>query len=222
MAGMAGRPVPSLRWIVVHMIGEYARHNGHADLLRESIDGQTEGSPSQEDSIRPGATDRLPPPAHRRLRGRGSGSGLSSGGKISADIAHEWLRAMGHRRSRTEPHVRRWPASALAARPAAVVPRRRRIQGEAREAVPEPIRNREAHVASPGLLWRPWEQAPRWSGGPSTVAVVGEERAYCSRLVRSSRPMPDAYREGGPPNRWRHDEHGHEDGHAVPCAARCR
>jgi uncharacterized damage-inducible protein DinB len=30
---------PSLRWILVHMIEEYARHNGHADLLRESIDG---------------------------------------------------------------------------------------------------------------------------------------------------------------------------------------
>jgi uncharacterized damage-inducible protein DinB len=30
----------SLRWIVLHMIEEYARHNGHADLLRESIDGQ--------------------------------------------------------------------------------------------------------------------------------------------------------------------------------------
>ena len=32
---------PSLRWILCHMIEEYARHNGHADLLRESIDGQT-------------------------------------------------------------------------------------------------------------------------------------------------------------------------------------
>jgi len=32
---------PSLRWILVHMIEEYARHNGHADLLRESIDGET-------------------------------------------------------------------------------------------------------------------------------------------------------------------------------------
>ena len=31
----------SLRWIVAHMIEEYARHNGHADLLRESIDGVT-------------------------------------------------------------------------------------------------------------------------------------------------------------------------------------
>ena len=31
----------SLRWIIVHMIEEYARHNGHADLLREQIDGQT-------------------------------------------------------------------------------------------------------------------------------------------------------------------------------------
>jgi uncharacterized damage-inducible protein DinB len=30
----------SLRWIYVHMIEEYARHNGHADLLRELIDGQ--------------------------------------------------------------------------------------------------------------------------------------------------------------------------------------
>ena len=30
----------SLRWVVVHMIEEYARHNGHADLIRESIDGQ--------------------------------------------------------------------------------------------------------------------------------------------------------------------------------------
>ncbi|HLR28114.1 MAG TPA: DinB family protein [Ruania sp.] len=32
---------PSLRWIVVHMIEEYARHNGHADLIREAIDGST-------------------------------------------------------------------------------------------------------------------------------------------------------------------------------------
>jgi uncharacterized damage-inducible protein DinB len=31
----------SLRWILVHMIEEYARHNGHADFLREAIDGET-------------------------------------------------------------------------------------------------------------------------------------------------------------------------------------
>jgi len=31
----------SLRWILTHMLEEYARHNGHADLLRESIDGVT-------------------------------------------------------------------------------------------------------------------------------------------------------------------------------------
>ncbi len=30
-----------LRWIYVHMIEEYARHNGHADLIRERIDGVT-------------------------------------------------------------------------------------------------------------------------------------------------------------------------------------
>jgi len=29
----------SLRWVFQHMIEEYARHNGHADLLRERIDG---------------------------------------------------------------------------------------------------------------------------------------------------------------------------------------
>lgn len=32
---------PTLRWILCHMIEEYARHNGHADLLRETIDGET-------------------------------------------------------------------------------------------------------------------------------------------------------------------------------------
>ncbi|HWG00762.1 MAG TPA: DUF664 domain-containing protein, partial [Trebonia sp.] len=31
----------SVRWVYVHMIEEYARHNGHADLLRERIDGST-------------------------------------------------------------------------------------------------------------------------------------------------------------------------------------
>jgi hypothetical protein len=48
VAGMAfddrfdvdGEPF-SLRMTYVHLIGEYSRHNGHADLLRESIDGAT-------------------------------------------------------------------------------------------------------------------------------------------------------------------------------------
>ena len=35
-----GEPL-SMRWIMVHMIEEYARHLGHADLIRESIDGST-------------------------------------------------------------------------------------------------------------------------------------------------------------------------------------
>ena len=35
-----GHPV-SLRWVYLHMIEEYARHSGHADLLREAIDGST-------------------------------------------------------------------------------------------------------------------------------------------------------------------------------------
>jgi uncharacterized damage-inducible protein DinB len=36
---MGGRV--TLRWIYNHMIGEYARHSGHADLIRERIDGAT-------------------------------------------------------------------------------------------------------------------------------------------------------------------------------------
>ena len=31
----------SLRWVMTHMIEEYARHNGHADLIRERLDGST-------------------------------------------------------------------------------------------------------------------------------------------------------------------------------------
>ena len=36
--GREGVP-SSLRWVLVHLVEEYARHNGHAALLRESIDG---------------------------------------------------------------------------------------------------------------------------------------------------------------------------------------
>jgi len=32
----------SLRWVMQHMICEYAQHNGHADLIRERIDGVTD------------------------------------------------------------------------------------------------------------------------------------------------------------------------------------
>ncbi|MGI5267784.1 DinB family protein [Nonomuraea sp. CA-218870] len=38
--GPGGAPT-TLRWILCHMIEEYARHNGHADLIRESVDGLT-------------------------------------------------------------------------------------------------------------------------------------------------------------------------------------
>jgi hypothetical protein len=38
--GGRGRTL-SLRWVYTHMIEEYARHNGHADLLRQRIDGAT-------------------------------------------------------------------------------------------------------------------------------------------------------------------------------------
>lgn len=36
----SGKPWISLREVLVHMVEEYARHNGHADLLRERIDGR--------------------------------------------------------------------------------------------------------------------------------------------------------------------------------------
>jgi hypothetical protein len=39
--GLRGGYRFSLRWVLMHMIEEYARHNGHADLLRERIDGST-------------------------------------------------------------------------------------------------------------------------------------------------------------------------------------
>ncbi|MGY2037807.1 DinB family protein [Nocardia gipuzkoensis] len=35
------RPAPSLRWALTHMIEETGRHAGHADILRELIDGST-------------------------------------------------------------------------------------------------------------------------------------------------------------------------------------
>jgi hypothetical protein len=42
MPGAAGGDDPvTLRWIVVHLIEELARHAGHADILRELVDGQT-------------------------------------------------------------------------------------------------------------------------------------------------------------------------------------
>jgi hypothetical protein len=41
VAGMRGGARFSLRWVMIHLIEEYARHNGHADLLRERIDGST-------------------------------------------------------------------------------------------------------------------------------------------------------------------------------------
>lgn len=34
-------PVPSMRWVLAHMIEETGRHAGHADILREQIDGRT-------------------------------------------------------------------------------------------------------------------------------------------------------------------------------------
>ena len=40
-AQVGGQQENSLRWIHVHLIEEYARHCGHADLIRRAIDGAT-------------------------------------------------------------------------------------------------------------------------------------------------------------------------------------
>ncbi len=40
ITGERGFGAVSLRWVLIHMIEEYARHLGHADLLRERIDGR--------------------------------------------------------------------------------------------------------------------------------------------------------------------------------------
>lgn len=40
-AVVGGDDEVSLRWVLMHLVEEYARHNGHADLLRERIDGVT-------------------------------------------------------------------------------------------------------------------------------------------------------------------------------------
>ena len=43
-----GHASATLRWILVHMVEEYARHAGHADLIRESVDGaSTSEAPGQ-------------------------------------------------------------------------------------------------------------------------------------------------------------------------------
>ena len=41
VTGERGGKRYTLRWVLVHLIEEYSRHNGHADLLRERIDGST-------------------------------------------------------------------------------------------------------------------------------------------------------------------------------------
>jgi hypothetical protein len=48
----AERPAgaPSLSYILINMIEEYARHNGHADLIRESVDGLVGNDPPSDPS----------------------------------------------------------------------------------------------------------------------------------------------------------------------------
>jgi Protein of unknown function (DUF664) len=88
-AGDLGRPVPlppapwhpegcTVRWILLHLIEETARHAGHADLLREALDGAlsgplmaaAEGWPADGwvTPWQPALSGRRSPPAGDRLR----------------------------------------------------------------------------------------------------------------------------------------------------------
>ncbi|MGI8524445.1 MAG: DUF664 domain-containing protein [Nocardioides sp.] len=67
VAGLDGEPV-NLRRLVVDMIDEYARHNGQADLIRESVDGRVGEDPPRRlaDRVR----DRVEQDGSRRPRER--------------------------------------------------------------------------------------------------------------------------------------------------------
>jgi hypothetical protein len=41
MYQMVHKPGPDLRWVLAHLLEETARHAGHADILRELLDGST-------------------------------------------------------------------------------------------------------------------------------------------------------------------------------------
>ena len=71
-----------LRWIYVHMIEEYARHNGHADILREQIDGVTGDLSRIRHGSAAARVSRGPGPGRsrtRRARRAGQGGGCGPG-----------------------------------------------------------------------------------------------------------------------------------------------
>jgi Protein of unknown function (DUF664) len=49
--GAVAPDAPSPRYVLVNMIEEYARHNGHADLIRESIDGLVGHDPPESQGV---------------------------------------------------------------------------------------------------------------------------------------------------------------------------
>ncbi len=89
----------SLRWVLVHMIEEYARHNGHADLLRERIDGVNRRlSPSACVDLRM-RCERRPRRPDRRHGPRCS-SGALGGAARRLDPHAQRARASGRRSPR--------------------------------------------------------------------------------------------------------------------------
>lgn len=52
---------PSLRRMLCDLIEEYGRHTGHADLLREAVDGRVGEDPPEDWRPRPGGSDASSP-----------------------------------------------------------------------------------------------------------------------------------------------------------------
>lgn len=73
-----GSEPPSLRWVLVHMIGETERHAGHADLARELVDGATGYQPPEDAGWVGNARGAA---ASRSAANRSSGSGMARPGR---------------------------------------------------------------------------------------------------------------------------------------------
>ena len=116
----AGANRVSLRWIMLHMIEEYARHNGHADLIREMVDGTRRRLRSASPSS---AALRLAPTRSARqcvaLRCAGQPDDRSSSASPSLASAGSYSLRSARRPLRAEPDapLSRCPAGGCPPRP---------------------------------------------------------------------------------------------------------
>src|SRR6266511_2755768 len=150
------------------------------------------------------------PPADARVRGSGRAD------EADADNALRYDRGARHddavrRRGRSEGRLRARGRAAAAAT-ARRVSRRRCDHTTSVASRPE---TRTRSVPSGSTPRRKYRGRHEGRGKECGRSRLGQAQVrFVTGVVGD--------REGGPLNRWRHDEHGHEDGHAVACAARCR